>query len=145
MLRGYEPNPPQPEPDSETGFTLLGFGACRNAHQQYPPWGSFKGDNAACAAKCMSDASCVAYMSTQNGDYCQFYCDDDGDVGDGGGGGGGGGGARTTMNTTATVTETAPPSSPLCTEPGTAPGSTKLTTTDGSQDGALLRYCWLKT
>jgi len=32
----------------------------------------------------------------------------------------------------------------LCTEPGTAPANAKLTTTDGSQEGSRLRFCWLK-
>ena len=32
----------------------------------------------------------------------------------------------------------------LCPEAGTAAGSDKLVTTDGSQTGSLLRYCWLK-
>lgn len=32
----------------------------------------------------------------------------------------------------------------LCTQPGTAPPGAALTTTDGSQTGDLLRFCWLK-
>ena len=115
LAPGYEPHiPDDPEPQTEDGFSLLGYGACRDKDQTYPPWGSGSGTNQQCADKCRASDGCVAYMSTQNEapgqqGSCQFYCGSKGS---------------------------------LCTEPGTGGGN--LTTTDGSQQGSLLRFCWLK-
>ena len=115
---GYEPKiPSDPEPQTEPGYVLLGYGACRDDHQQFPPWGPSGGTNKQCAAKCSADKSCVGYMSTQNeeagdGGACQYYCD--------------------------SITST------LCPHKGTAGVDDQLTTTDGSQSGSRLRYCWLK-
>ena len=115
---GYEPRiPDDPEQTSEPGFKLLGFGACRDSNQRFPPWGNGGHTNTQCATKCRGTSNCVAYMSTQNEEpsmqyACQYYCK---------------------------------AVSALCPTPGTADGATdKLTTTDGSQDGSLLRFCWLK-
>jgi hypothetical protein len=114
---GQQPSiPDDPENQTETGFRLLGFGACRDKAQKYPPWGSGSGTNAQCAAQCLANNDCIAYMSTQNEklgqkDTCQFYCKQVDVKG-------------------------------LCTKPGTGAGP--LTTTDGSQTGGLLRFCWLK-
>merc|ERR1719433_101830 len=79
LAPGYEPKiPDDPEKLREEGFTFLGFGACRDANQQYPPWGSSTGTNKQCAAKCNSYKECLAYMSTQNEEpgevSCQYYC-----------------------------------------------------------------------
>ena len=52
LAPGYEPKiPTDPEAETEPGYTLLGFGACRTADQQFPEWGSGAGTNKQCAAR----------------------------------------------------------------------------------------------
>jgi hypothetical protein len=63
----------------DPGYKLLGYGACRDKDQKYPPWGGGSGTNKQCAAQCAAQKGCIAYMSTQNEklgqkDTCQFYC-----------------------------------------------------------------------
>jgi hypothetical protein len=66
---------PDPEPSAEPGFKMIGNdGACRDSNGNYPAWGSAKATNSECARVCSDNASCDAYMSTNNGMYCQFYC-----------------------------------------------------------------------
>jgi hypothetical protein len=66
---------PDPEPSAEPGFKMIGNdGACRDSNGKFPAWGSAKATNSECAKTCTDDASCDAYMSTNNGLYCQFYC-----------------------------------------------------------------------
>lgn len=68
------PPAPQHEPASEAGFELLGHGACRDASGLYPAWGSGKSVNSECEVACTTDPDCDAYMSTDLGTYCQYYC-----------------------------------------------------------------------
>lgn len=121
---GYRPRIPVPEPETETGFTLLGYGACRTANQTYLPWGASGGINEKCAAKCTADPTCLAYMSTQDSEAepsdrgsCQFYC----------------------------VRQSTGGGVLLCPNPGTAWPGEKITTTDGTQEGSRVRYCWRRT
>lgn len=109
-----EPGLPPPEPATQPGYTFLGHGACRDHAGKYPAWGGYRGDNTVCQAKCSSDATCTAYMSTgydpldpNSQNYCQFYCF----AGE----------------------------SSLCNTAGNGGGAP--TTNDGS---SFNRYCWLK-
>lgn len=74
---GYIPPVPENfpgEPDSEPGYVGVGWGACRDSHGKYGPWGQLALGNSACAVRCSADAGCVAYMSTSHRGYCQLFC-----------------------------------------------------------------------
>eukprot|EP01052_Picozoa_sp_SAG31_P030026 SAG31_NODE_3043_length_4753_cov_3.006016_4_plen_829_part_00 len=94
---GYEPKIPTPEPKTEPGYTLLGFGGCTDGTGKTPAAvGNYtRGNNTYCAAICSADSTCLAYVSTEGPPtaLCRFYCSAKSDakhshcdtVGDGGG------------------------------------------------------------